>query len=413
MGTRADSRSEWIELYYPNLPGSLPLNLTGWKLVTVSGPLDVKLEGVIKPGGYYLLGRRTFPGDNDGPFKKGDPFVDQLYDGAQMSDSGETLALYDASGKVVDTANSFGSAWPAGTNYPILCSMERARGNPPPDSVGYWLTNAWSLDINDHNGHDQQGNSICGTPRRPNWAWKVTPTPTLTVRPTSTSYCYYCTRTITPTPKKSLTPTRNPNATPVSNVVINEFLPQPRADWNGDGQVDSGDEFIEIINLGIQSVSLTNWVLDDQPGDSTPFIIGNVSIEPGARLAFFSSETGILLSTGGDTVRLFRPGGQVSDAFTYGVIRNPDQSWCRLPDGKNNWVFGCAPSVTEANHLAQSVIVGNRVESGICLSKTLPLGVLLAECDSVGLSAWDSALWDTLPGFPRFFDAGRDVYILD
>ncbi len=223
----------------------------------------------------------------------------------------------------------------------------------------------------------------------------------------------YQTSTPTRTPKHTPTPTREPNATPASSVVINEFLAHPRADWNGDGKIDSGDEFIEIINLGSQAISLSGWSLDDQEGDSAPFAIGNIIIEPKSRLAFFNSETAIFLGNGGDSVRLFKPGGSISDAFTYGLIRIPDQSWCRLPDGDGVWTFGCAPTVTESNYLAENVIVANRVVSAICLSKTLPLGLRLAECDDAGLSAWDADLWQAQPAFPRYLDAGSDVYILD
>jgi len=42
----------------------------------------------------------------------------------------------------------------------------------------------------------------------------------------------------------------NPGTTPVPAVVINEILPRPGSDWNGDGQINNGDEFIEVENLG-------------------------------------------------------------------------------------------------------------------------------------------------------------------
>jgi hypothetical protein len=130
-------------------------------------------------------------------------------------------------------------------------------------------------------------------------------------------------------------------------------------------------------------------------------------------MVFFQSQTGILLSNGGDSVRLFKSTGQISDAFTYGVVETPDQSWCRLPDGNGRWVFGCAPTPGSANRLAESVFVGNRVESNLCFSAKLPPGLALAECDPLGLSAWDSFLWDgSSPDFPRYFDVDAATYIL-
>jgi hypothetical protein len=368
----------------------------------------------LQPDSYYLLGRLLNEFDiSSGPFKHDDPPVDQLYFGAQLSDNGATIQLLDPSGYVIDTANQAGGAWPAGEGYSYYsdyayCSMERG-GVVAGDQPGAWLTNNWGK----VNGRDLANNRICGTPGQKNWAWHIAPTPTFTATPSRTPYSYI-TRTPTRTPKRSPTPTRNPYATPVSNVVINEFLSQPRSDWNGDGEINSGDEFIEIINLGISSVSLSNWSLDDQPGDSTPYTIGNVSIEPGARMAFFSSQTGILLSTGGDSVRLFRSTGLITDAFTYDVIRTPDQSWCRFPDGGHVWVFGCVPTVAQVNKLAPTVIVGTQVESTLCLANTLPTEVQQAECDPIGLSAWDADLWgDESSTYPRYINAGSDVYILE
>jgi hypothetical protein len=138
-------------------------------------------------------------------------------------------------------------------------------------------------------------------------------------------------------------------------------------------------------------------------------------------MVFFASETGILLSSGGDSVRLYKPSGSLpSDAFTYThVIEVPDQTWCRLPDDPKSyfalkWNFGCEPTLGEANKLAESVVVGNRIEAAICLSKNLPLGVYLAECDPLGLEMWSQSLWDALPpDFPRFFELNTQEYMLE
>jgi hypothetical protein len=155
--------------------------------------------------------------------------------------------------------------------------------------------------------------------------------------------------------------------------------------------------------------------LDDQDGDSVPYTIKDVTMQPGTRKVFFTSETGILLSSGGDSVRLYKSSGSLpADAFTYPVIKVPDQTWCRLPDGSPTWMFGCAPTVGEANKLAESVFVANRVEAAICLSKNLPLAVYLAECDPLGLEMWNPAFWDALlPDYPRIFDVDRQEFILE
>lgn len=403
-GTLGNRYGQWIELYNP---GVADIDLNGWVLRSTTSGFYVPLSGIIKANSYFLLERRDLI-TPVAVFKNLTP--DLIYYNAPLSTTGESLQLIspNPNNPVIDTANQGGGSWPAG-NYATACSMERGGANLP-DVRTAWLTN-----INQNTVPIQafNGDLICGTPRNQNWAYSVTPTPIPTSTPTRTPYPPYRTPTASVTPKHSATPTRNPYAPTPASVFLNEFLPQPRSDWNGDGKVNSGDQFIEIINVGANAVSLNGWSLDDQPGDSNPYYISNVTIQPKARLVFFGSQTGILLSSGGDTVRLFTPGLRIVDAFTYGVVRNPDQSWCRLPDGGQTWVFGCAPSITTANHLAPSVIVGNRVEAAICLSKKLPPGVQAAECDTTGLAAWDERLWDDQLPYPLYLDAGQDVYILD
>lgn len=370
-GTAANSNHEWIELYNP---GTTAVNITGWRLAATDNSLSITLNGTIPAGGYFLLERST---DN----AVSDISADQIYTGA-LSNDGRVLRLLSPSGQVIDAANGNGGVWPAGSDSPSYCSMERRAvgGVPVQDSDFSWITNTGVL----KNGKDANGNDICGTPKNINWAFYVTPTPT----PQRTA-------TLARTPTRTRTPAAN-RATP-EPVVINEFLPHARSDYNGDGVINSGDEFIELINLGSAVVTLNNYRLDDQQGDSNPYTITGVTLQPGTRLAFFSSETGILLSNGGDSVRLFKPSGQIADAFTYGVLKELDRSWCRYPDGKfiaagqSNWTFGCLPSPGKPNELATTEHIGMEELPLICRSPRLPFGIYLSECDRLGLWNWNSA----------------------
>jgi hypothetical protein len=400
MGTAAYPNSEWIEIFNPN---EFPVNLAGWILRAPAGALNIQLDGTIKSGGYYLLER-----EDDLNIKN--IIADKVYFGALMPDTGQDLELVAPDGKVKDSVKTINGNWPAGSGYPEYCSMERG-GAVLPGKKGYWLTDQWQIKT----GVDSRGNTICGSPKWVNWAVDVTPTITRTPTKTATPYrssTPYLTPTRTKTPKRSPTPTRNVNATPVPAVYLNEVLPQPRFDWNGDGKVDTGDEFVEIINVGIRTITITGWSIDDQDGDSPKYTIPDMSIAPGAKIAFFSSDTGLLFSTGGDSVRLFMGSGLVSDAFSYEIVKTPNQSWCRLPDGRGQWFFGCAPTVKTNNKIAESSISGNRVESNACLSKKTPILVRLAECDTSGLMSWGTGLWADSPSFPLFFESGADEYIL-
>jgi hypothetical protein len=228
---------------------------------------------------------------------------------------------------------------------------------------------------------DAADNDICGTPNDRNWAYDVTPTPS-PVGPTRT-------------PTKTRTPTRIPAAI-ISQIIINEFLPHSRSDWNNDGVIDSGDEFIELTNVGNASGNLEGWRLDDQDGDSSPYTLGDINLAPGARVIFFASETGLLLSNRSDSVRVFKANGVISDAFTYTTVPIPDQTWCRLPDGKPTWIFGCQPTLSQINQPAETIYRGEVDMPAICESPDLPVSIYLAECVPSGLESWSRRLWDDL-----------------
>ena len=90
----------------------------------------------------------------------------------------------------------------------------------------------------------------------------------------------------TATPKGTATKTPI-TPTPPTHIAINEFLPRPGRDWNNDGFVNTGDEFIEIINHGTISVNLSGYTLDDEANvGSKPFALPSITLAPGERIVF-------------------------------------------------------------------------------------------------------------------------------
>jgi hypothetical protein len=377
-GTNASADDEWIELYNP---GS-QVDLTGWYLTAADGSPNIPLSGPVADGGYYLLERTD---DN----AISDISADFIFNG-ELADDGETLRLLDPNGNVVDAANLDGGAWPAGSGSPNYASMER-RGVLP-DSATSWITNTGVV----ANGLDAYGNAIKGTPGKPNWAYSVTPTATTT----STA-----TRTLTPTPTRTptltATPTRTPTIQPIV-LVINEFLPHPHTDWNGDGVANVYDEYIEIMNVSTEPVSLKNWKLDNGLGDSSPYKLPDVTLEPRAITRFFRSDSGLPLSDGGATVRLLKPDGQTADIYTYPLVEATDITWCRLPDGNGVWTFACRPTPGRPNVRAESSYLtpipsnamgGQYAPESCLLADTLPEGILQAECGDWRAAIWNWGLW--------------------
>jgi hypothetical protein len=221
----------------------------------------------------------------------------------------------------------------------------------------------------------------------------LTPTPTRTRTPTRTI-------TITRTPTIPPTATRTPTLAPVPLVAINEFMPRPGRDWNNDGEINTGDEFIELINHGTISANLNGYTLDDEVNTgSDPYALPSITLDPGERIVFYGSETGLLLSDGGDGVRLLRPNGQLVDAYNYTVVNYPDQSYCRLPDngGLDDWNVNCYPTPGLGNTLGGNFgnPSGGNEEEQLCpIADTLPIEFYMAECDAFGHNIWSRTYWD-------------------
>ncbi|MGD8405866.1 MAG: Ig-like domain repeat protein [Anaerolineales bacterium] len=180
---------------------------------------------------------------------------------------------------------------------------------------------------------------------------------------------------------------------------ISEFLPRPGYDWNNDGIVDVFDEFIEIINAGQIDVNLSSYRLDDEENlGSVPYTLPSITLKPGERAVFYAAETGILLSDAGDTVRLLR-GSTVVDAYTYGVVRYPDQSWCRIPDRLGYWNDPCFPTPGNPNALTGNFPLPPEGPTGylpsVCLlPDTTPKVFVYAECEVGGDKIWNRRYWD-------------------
>ena len=219
---------------------------------------------------------------------------------------------------------------------------------------------------------------------------------------TDNKVTYNRTATPRPTPTRTRTPTPLP---PAPLVAINEFVPRPAHDWNLDGVINTDDEYIELINHGVVDVSLSGYSLDDEVNiGSNPYRLPSVTLKPGERRVFYGSETGLLLSDGGDGVRLLKPNGQLVDAYNYFVVRFPDQSYCRLPDngGLDDWNQNCFPTPGLQNSLSGSTV--NPPTSGgeepLCpIADTLPNDFVLAECLPFGNNIWNSAYWDKFGWF--------------
>ena len=367
------SNDEWLELYNPT---DKAIKLDGWLIRSDDTLFGIDLAGEIPSGGFFLLERND---DNVISNIK----ADQIFSSILLSNYGDSLRLIDPSGTVIDTANKGGTSWPAGSSI-TSCSMERS-GTSKADVPGSWFTSAGGT----YTAKGRDGNLICGSPKAKNWAYSVTPTVTVAA---------------------SRTPTSTPTGFIPSSIILNEFVVQPREDFNKDGKINTGDSFIELINLSSSRVSLKNWRIDDQLFDSSPYFIGDVSIDANSRLVFYNKDTNVFLSSGSDSVRLFKANQTLVDVFTYTFNPKPGPSWCRFMDGYGPWTFNCVPSPEKANILgvdpgsAGSEIIP--VEK--CSLTGLPEAIQFAECEAMNMMRFFRAgTASFFEGLPMIIDLGN------
>lgn len=401
MGTNSSALDEWIELYNST---DQSIDLKGWVLRTDDASFYVEWteSSIVPPFGYYLM-------ENEDDTTVLNIAADKIYVG-RLDDTGGILRLYKPDPQVtqnkilVDVVNSNGGSWPAGrldtrtppTNHR---SMERTNlfppSNPVWDSDAVWATFMGTT----FNGKNSANQDIFGSPKSKNWVSNVTLTPSRT--PTATSR-------FSPTPTiRARTATPTPlGAKPVGRPFINEFLPRPGFDWNLDGRVDVFDEFIEIKNVGNADLDLNGWRIDDSadfPGSpsSSPYTIQGIILKPGEYAVFYGLETNILLSDGGDSVRLFDESGTIMDVIDYTIAKVADKSVCRLPDGNGfgSWYNDCSPTPNLTNARGETVPVapgeGGSSQSASCnLPDTLPADFLFAECGGYGSGIWNDFYWN-------------------
>ncbi|HUH98573.1 MAG TPA: lamin tail domain-containing protein [Anaerolineales bacterium] len=385
-GTEASPADQWIELYNP---GSCQIDLGGWELDGVNyyyteGVFTIPLTGIIPGGAYFLLLANDGVFENIGsvsPYYEVDP--DPTNNPLNLSNYYQSLELFSPSG-IIDTANiATNENWPAGntTNY---ASMERyypPGGTIPADGAAAWVTFAGPTT---DTALDRKGKHVYGTPGMANWASTVTETPS-------------------PFPTATKKPTPSPAPTPVPAVVINEILPRPGSDWNGDGAVNNADEFIEVENLGPGVATLTHWTLKVVPNNGAgSYILPSLKLNPNGRAFFFGSTTHLLLEDSGDTVSLIDTHGVIEDAFTYPAVIQPDDSWCRIRDGIGFWRDGCFPTPGFENALSGILPTppppGPGGAAACLLPDVAPDAFRLAECSGPGGDIWNQQYWNDLAG---------------
>jgi hypothetical protein len=107
-------------------------------------------------------------------------------------------------------------------------------------------------------------------------------------------------------------------------------MARPISDWNGDGEANRDDEYIELINLTDQAFDLTDLQLDDNEEGSSAYTLAD-TLEVDEVIVLWRSETGLALNNNGDEVRLLAADGTVLDQYTYASVTQ-DQGYRALQE---------------------------------------------------------------------------------
>ena len=170
-------------------------------------------------------------------------------------------------------------------------------------------------------------------------------------------------------------------------VLINEFMPDPARDWDGDGEYDyRDDEWVEITNTGDSTVDLAGFLLRDG-GEEVRWRYGfSGMLEPGEARIIFGSDAlaweesngfpsyGLSLNNAGDEILLYRVAGAETllvDSAAFGRSAADDRSIGRTVADPGVWAMfdawnpcsdscfpmgnGCIPTPGKANDCTTSL----------------------------------------------------------
>jgi len=324
MGTLNSANDEWIELYN-NAENSI--NLDGWQLVAQDGTPKINLSGVIPANGFYLLERTD---DNTVPKIS----ADKIYTGA-LSNNGENLELYDASGNLIDSANC-ASGWFAGENE-TKQTMERKNSQILGSDPNNWK-NSQNPEGTPKAKNSEQDQEL----RITNQEIKQPEDIPLSISLEKTEY--------------------------PAGIIINEILPSPEGP-------DDLEEWIEISNQNQFEIDLSGWKIKDSAGAVTTFSVpAGTKISALGFLVIDRPATKIVLNNDGDEISLIRPDNKIIETISYSkaplgqsysraLAKAKDEATASSPSRFNSeWHWTSQPTPGANNIIPQKVSENKKTE---------------------------------------------------
>jgi len=139
-----------------------------------------------------------------------------------------------------------------------------------------------------------------------------------------------------------------------SPLHLNEIMAGPARDWDGSGLFSSrDDEWVEVVNVGLETLDLAGWLLTD--GDNLPRYALAGALAPGDHRLVFGKDSydwekahgypafGLSLANSGDKVMLWQvtgPDTTLMDSYAFASHEAAaDRASGRFPDGAGAWVL--------------------------------------------------------------------------
>ncbi len=298
MGNKNSANNEWIELK-SNI--NYDIDLSGWKIKSVDGKLNISLKGFIIANGFYLMERTD---DNSVPQIP----ADLIYTGA-LSNTGQYLQLYDNLNNLIDSVN-FLQKWPAGDNTNKQ-TMEKT-------------ANSWQTSAN-----------AGGTPKAEN------STGVLILENQKSQIINPNQASINDKKIPIIEKIEPIEVTYPEGIIINEIFPSPQG-------ADDIKEWIELYNTNTVPIDISGWKIQDTQGTPTTYTFAkNTIIASNGYLVIKRLDTKIILNNDQDGLKLILPNEKIIDSVEY--INAPiGQSYNRL---NSEWKWSNIPTEGTKNQV--------------------------------------------------------------
>ncbi|MDD3896818.1 MAG: lamin tail domain-containing protein [Candidatus Peribacteraceae bacterium] len=353
MGSERSTADEWVEL----AGVGEAQDMSGWTLTALAGNGEevamVRFaEGtVIQAGGYMVI-------SNFGAQEScllNEPAI--VTTAIALPNSKLLLRLYDASGALIDQADDgvgepFAGINASGTG--TRASMERIDLTLPGDQKENWAHAVVKL------GLDEEC-AVLGTPGRGREVVEVVEVPEV--------------EEVVEVPEVVEVEEENASSTSSTSSAVSVFITEILA--NPPGADDA--EWVEIANLGAESVDIAGWVLKLESagkGYKIPETQAGSGflLAPGQHAVFRKTESGIALKNAGDTVLLLHGDTVMHALFYFETAENV--SYGLDPYDPSHPMRLCLPTPGAANRLSSiDVSIGIQSHTGKSMEKGVISGV--------------------------------------